>query len=174
MRRIIHQRNSFNNFHKMIGGMEDEEWARRQRERDEWWEREREREWRKREHSRETDDKRRGHWEVTKPLTPDEENELRELKNWDLWEEVTDPSTGEQVWRLRDPIHQQRHDELEYKDSQHKGTTNYRETRLPPQEYYDARNIEREVGVSSESSTRDNQTPASTLQEYTSHAAFDT
>ena len=71
----------------MIGGMEDEEWARRQREWDEWWERERERQWlllqRKQAHRRERDDKRRGYWEVTEPLTPDEENELRELKNWD-------------------------------------------------------------------------------------------
>jgi hypothetical protein len=44
MRRIIHQRNSFNHFHIMIGGMEDEAWdawyaeeeARRQREWDAW------------------------------------------------------------------------------------------------------------------------------------------
>ena len=36
MRRIIHQRNSFNNYHIMIGGMEDEERERRQREWDAW------------------------------------------------------------------------------------------------------------------------------------------
>ena len=48
MRRIIHQRNSFNNYHRMIGGMEDEYWAQRQREWDVWkaeendiWERQR-------------------------------------------------------------------------------------------------------------------------------------
>ena len=146
MRRIIHQRNSFNNFHKMIGGMEhEEEEARRRREWDEWWERENERRWqqlqRRREHRRERDAKRRGTWEVTEPLTTDEENELRELKNWDLWEEVTDPTTRETDWRLRDPSQQQRHDELAYKDKQHKDTTHFRDTRLPPQEYYNKKKI---------------------------------
>ena len=107
MHRVVKQRNSFNNFNifkkHLIGGMEtDDEWTRWRRERDEEWERERERErereWRKREHRRERDAKRRGTWEVTEPLTTDEENELRELKNWDLWEEVTDPTTGETNW----------------------------------------------------------------------------
>ena len=83
----------------------------------------------------------RGYWEVTEPLTPDEENELRELKNWDLWEEVTDPTTRETDWRLRDPSLQPRHDELAYKDKQHKDTTNFLETRLPPQEYYNRKKI---------------------------------
>ena len=64
--------------------------------------RERERELRKQKDRRERDDKRRGYWEVTEPLTPDEENELRELKNWDLWEEVTDPTTGKKDYRLMD------------------------------------------------------------------------
>ncbi|MFM7981825.1 MAG: hypothetical protein ACKPKO_21155, partial [Candidatus Fonsibacter sp.] len=70
---IIHQRNSFNNFHKMIGGMEDAERARRQREWAEWRERQL-REWeeeqllqRKRQYRRERDDIKRGHWEVTEP-----------------------------------------------------------------------------------------------------------
>ena len=36
MRRITHQRNSFNIFQRIIGGMEDDEWARRQREWDAW------------------------------------------------------------------------------------------------------------------------------------------
>ena len=115
----------------------DDEWARWRRERDEEWEREQERERarerRKREHRQERDAMKRGTWEVTEPLTTDEENELRELKNWDLWEEVTDPTTGKTDWRLRDPSQQPRHDELEYKDKQHKDTTNYLETRLPPQ-----------------------------------------
>ena len=34
-----------------------------------------------------------------------------------------------------------------YKDKQHKDTTHFRETRLPPQEYYDAKNIERGWGL---------------------------
>ena len=146
MRRIIHQRNSFNNYHRMIGGMEDEERARRQRELAEWWEgeqRRREREWlltqRKRQYRRERDDIKRGHWEVTEPLTPDEENELQELRNYDLWEEFINPTTGRPDWRLRDPTQQPRHDELAYKDKEHKGTVNFLETRLPPREYYNTK-----------------------------------
>ena len=152
MKRIIHQRNSFNNFHRMIGGMADKEWTRRQREWDEWWEREREREWlalqRKRDHRRERNDIRRGYWELTEPLTPDEVNELRELKNYDLWEEFTDPTTGRRDWGLRVPSQQQRHDKLAYKAKEYKDATNYLETRLPPREYYNAKRIiEREVSV---------------------------
>ncbi|MFM7987863.1 MAG: hypothetical protein ACKPKO_51980, partial [Candidatus Fonsibacter sp.] len=66
MRRIIHQRNSFNNCNRMIGGMEDEERARRQREWAEWresqlreWEREQLLQ-RKRQYRRERDDIKRG------------------------------------------------------------------------------------------------------------------
>ena len=115
MHRVVKQRNSFNNFNifkkHLIGGMEtDGEWARQQRESDEVWEswrrerdeewerereREREREWRKQTYRRERDAMKRGTWEVTEPLTTDEENELRELKNWDLWWEVSDPITME-------------------------------------------------------------------------------
>ena len=81
-------------------------------------------------------------------MTTDEENELRELKNWDLWEEVTDPTTGETEWRLRDPSLQPRHDELAYKDKEHKGSTNFLETRVPPQEYYNRKNnIEKGLGL---------------------------
>ena len=36
MRRIVHQRNSFNNYHRMVGGMEDEEREIQQREWDAW------------------------------------------------------------------------------------------------------------------------------------------
>ena len=136
----------------MIGGMEDEEWARWRRERDEEWEREqereRERERRKREHRREKDAKRRGTWEVTEPLTTDEENELRELKNWDLWWEVGDPITMETNWILKDPSQQPRYDELEYKDKQHKDSTHFLETRVPPREYYKRKNdIEKGLGL---------------------------
>ena len=35
-RRIIHQRNNFNNYHRMIGGMEDEYWEQRRREWEAW------------------------------------------------------------------------------------------------------------------------------------------
>ena len=137
----------------MIGGMEDEEeWARRRREWDEWWEREREREWlllrRKRDYRHERNAIRRGTWEVTEPLTTDEENELRVLKNWDLWEEVTDPTTRETDWRLRDQSLQPRHDELADKDKEHKGSTNFLETRVPPQEYYNRKKgIEKGLGI---------------------------
>ncbi|MFM7981958.1 MAG: hypothetical protein ACKPKO_21830, partial [Candidatus Fonsibacter sp.] len=73
--------------------MKDKERAIRQREWAEWRERQQrewEREWmlmqRKRQYRRERDDIKRGDWEVTEPLTPDEENKLQELKNYDLWE----------------------------------------------------------------------------------------
>ncbi|MFM7982948.1 MAG: hypothetical protein ACKPKO_26850 [Candidatus Fonsibacter sp.] len=89
--------------------MEDEERAIIQRELAEWRERQQrewEREWmlmqRKRQYRRERDDIKRGYWEVTEPLTPDEENELQELKNYDLWEEFINPTTGRPDWRLRD------------------------------------------------------------------------
>ena len=63
MRRIIHQRNSFNNYHIMIGGMEDEERERQQREWDAWRAEEREI-WRMQEiratNRRERDDVKRG------------------------------------------------------------------------------------------------------------------
>ena len=66
MRRIKHQRNSFNNYHRMIGGMEVEERERRQREWYAWkaeendrWERQR----RKVAYRRELDDIKRGYWE---------------------------------------------------------------------------------------------------------------
>ena len=37
MRRIVHQRNSFfNNYHRMIGGREDEYWEQRRREWEAW------------------------------------------------------------------------------------------------------------------------------------------
>ena len=94
---------------------------------------------RKRDYRRERDNVERGHWELTEPLAPDKENELRELKNNDLWEEFTDPTTGNKEWRLKDPSQQPRHDELAYKDKENKGTTNYLETRLPPREYYTAK-----------------------------------
>ena len=92
MRRIIHQRNSFNNYHIMIGGMEDEERERRQREWDAWRAEEREiwdRQQRKATHMRERDDVNRGYWELTEPLTTDEEYELHNLNDFDKWEEVT-------------------------------------------------------------------------------------
>ena len=38
---------------------------------------------------RERDDVNRGHWELTEPLTTDEEYELRNLNDFDNWEEVT-------------------------------------------------------------------------------------
>ena len=84
--------------------MEDERWARRQREWDAWRAEEearRQREWdaweatqeaermrmRKEAHRRERDDSRREYWETTDPLTTDEEEELRHLKDFDQWEE---------------------------------------------------------------------------------------
>ena len=46
------------------------------------------------------------------------------------------------------PSQQPRHDEHAYKDKQHKDTTNFLETRLPPQEYYNRKkNIEKGLGL---------------------------
>ncbi|MFM7981543.1 MAG: hypothetical protein ACKPKO_19715, partial [Candidatus Fonsibacter sp.] len=130
----------------MTGGMEDEERARRQREWNEWWEREqreREREWfltqRKTQYRRERDERTKGYWEVTEPLTADEENELQELKNYDLWEEFVNPTTNRPDWRLKDPSQQPRYEELAKKDKDHKGSVNFLETRLPPRDYYNTR-----------------------------------
>ena len=70
--------------------MEDEEWERRRREWDAWraeehdkWERQK----RKIANRRERDDVNRGHWEITEPLTTDEVDELRNLNDFDRWEE---------------------------------------------------------------------------------------
>ena len=106
MHRVVKQRKNFNNFHTfpnhLIGGMEaTDEWARKQREWDEHRE-QRQREWdaweakreaeminmiRKEAHRRERDDRRRGYWETTEPLTTDEEHELRRLKDFDQWDD---------------------------------------------------------------------------------------
>ncbi len=76
----------------MTGGMEDEERERRRREWDAWiaekndrWERQR----RKVEYRRERDDVNRGYWELTEPLTTDAEYDLRNLNNFDRWEDFT-------------------------------------------------------------------------------------
>jgi hypothetical protein len=121
----------------MIGGMEDEERERRQREWDAWRAEER-KEWdrqqRKATNRRERDDVKRGYWELTEPLTTDEEYELRNLNDFDKWEEVTTDDKKE--WKLKDPDDQQRYDELYNKDQAYKGSVNFAETRLPPYEYY--------------------------------------
>ena len=140
MRRIIHQRNSFNNYHRMIGGMEDEERERQQREWDAWRAEEREqwdRQQRKATNRRERDDVNRGYWELTEPLTTDEEYELRNLNDFDKWEEVTTDDKKE--WKLKDPDDQQRYGELYKKDQAYKGSFNYAETRAHPREYYERR-----------------------------------
>ena len=111
MRRIIHQRNSFNNYHRMIGGMEDENWEQRRREWEAWraeendkWERQR----RKVSYRRARNDIKRGYWALKKPLTTYEEYELRNLNDFDRWEEVT---TGDKKeWRLKYQDDQQRYD----------------------------------------------------------------
>ena len=140
MRRIIHQRNSFNNYHRMIGGMEDEERERRQREWDAWRAEER-KEWdrqqRKATNRRERDDGNRGYWELTEPLTTYEEYELQNLNDFDKWEEV---ATGDnKEWKLKDPDDQRRYDELYKKDQAYKGSVNFAETRVHPREYYERR-----------------------------------
>ncbi|MFM7988952.1 MAG: hypothetical protein ACKPKO_57530 [Candidatus Fonsibacter sp.] len=104
---------------------------------------------RKRKYRRERDDIKRGHWEVTEPLTPDKDNELQELKNYDLWEEFINPTTWRPDWRLRDPTQQPRYDELARKDKEHKGSVNFLDTRLPPREYYITRgSIEKRTWLS--------------------------
>ena len=74
----------------MVSGMEDEEWERRQREWDAW-RAEQEAEWRRQKGEeasrRERTDIKRGYWEMTEPLTTDEEYELRSLNDFDRWEE---------------------------------------------------------------------------------------
>ena len=52
--------------------------------------------------------------ELTEPLMTDEECELRNLNDFDKWEEVTTDDTKE--WRLKDQDDQQRYDELYKKD----------------------------------------------------------
>ena len=153
MRRIIHQRNSFNNYHRMIGGMEDEYWEQRRREWEAWRAEEREkwdRQQRKATNKRERDDVNMGYWELTEPLTTDEEYELRNLNDFDKWEEVTTGDNKE--WKLKDPDDQQRYDELYKKDQAYKGSVHFAETRVHPREYYNRRyNIEKQgigrVGV---------------------------
>ena len=73
----------------MVGGKEDEYWAQRQREWGAWKAEEKakwERQQRKEAIRRERDDVNRGHREIT---ATDEEYELRNLNDFDRWEEVT-------------------------------------------------------------------------------------
>ena len=61
----------------------------------------------------------RGYWEVSPPLTADEEEEMQQLKiNYELYEEVQkterDGSTWRE-WRLRDPDVRERLEALETK-----------------------------------------------------------
>ena len=124
----------------MVGGMEDSEFARRQREWDAWRAEEKEkwdRQQRKAANRRERDDIKRGYWELTEPLTTDEEYELRNLNDFDKWEEVTTDDKKE--WKLKDPDDQQRYDELYNKDQAYKGSVNFAETREHPREYYERR-----------------------------------
>ncbi|MFM7988846.1 MAG: hypothetical protein ACKPKO_56985 [Candidatus Fonsibacter sp.] len=60
-------------------------------------------------------------------------------KNYDLWKEFINPTTGKTDWRLRDPTQQPRYDEPARKDKEHKGSVNFLGTRLPPREYNNAR-----------------------------------
>ena len=76
----------------MIGGIEYDEWARRQREWGAWRAEEKakwERQQRKEANRRERDDIKKGRWEITEPLTTDEENKLHNLEDYGRWEEVT-------------------------------------------------------------------------------------
>ena len=109
----------------------------------------RERKWdiqqRKTTNRRERDDVNRGYWELTEPLTTDEEYELRNLNDFDKWEEVT---TGDnKAWKLKDPDDQQRYDELYQKDQAYKGSVNYAETREHPREYYERRFLLKKHGL---------------------------
>ena len=79
------------------------------REREKW-----EIQQRKATNRRERDDVKRGYWELTEPLTADEEYELRNLNDFDRWEEVT--TDGNKEWRLKYQNDQQRSDELYKKD----------------------------------------------------------
>ena len=72
--------------------MEDEEREIRHREWDAWkaeendiWESQR----RKVSYRRERDNIKKGYWELAKPLTTDEEYELRNLNDFGRWVEVT-------------------------------------------------------------------------------------
>ena len=101
----------------------------------------RERKWdrqqKKATNKRERDDVNRGYWELTEPLTTDEEYELRNLNDFDKWEEVTTGDNKE--WKLKDPDDQRRYDELNKKDQAYKGNVNLAETREHPREYYERR-----------------------------------
>ena len=79
---------------------------------------------------REREDRRRGYWETTEPLTTDEEEELRRLNDFDQWEEFI--NNGNTEWRLRNPTVQPRNDELSRKEQEYKGSVNYAESLQPP------------------------------------------
>ena len=122
----------------MIGGMEDEERERQQREWDAWRAEQNKIWWNQQiraANRRERENIKRGYWELTEPLTTDEEWELHYLNDFDKWEEVT--TTGDKKeWKLKDPDDQQRYDELYKKDKEYKGSAHFAETRVHPREYY--------------------------------------
>jgi hypothetical protein len=137
----------------MVGGMEDEERERRQREWDAWRAEQNKIWWNQQiraANRRERENIKRGYWELTEPLTTDEEWELHYLNDFDKWEEVTTDDNTE--WKLKDPDDQRRYDELYKKDQEYKGSVHFAETREHPREYYNRRfNIEKQgigrVGV---------------------------
>ena len=75
---------------------------------------------------RERDDAKRGYWELTEPLTTDEEYELRSLNDFGRWEEFL--NDGKTEWRLKDPNDQQRYDELSNKDQSYKASVHFATT----------------------------------------------
>jgi hypothetical protein len=110
----------------MVGGMEDEERERRQREWDAWRAEQNKIWWNQQiraANRRERENIKRGYWELTEPLTTDEEWELHYLNDFDKWEKVTTDDNTE--WKLRDPDDQRRYDELYKKDKEYKGSVHF-------------------------------------------------
>jgi len=123
----------FNRF--LTGGVVIEEQPRAWTEDEMYeWRRERNKRWEREQ------DIARGYWEVSPPLTADEEEEMQQLTtNYALYEEVrhTEPNGRPWTeWILRDPDMRERLEALKAKKEKHAGTLNWRETRLPPIQYY--------------------------------------
>ena len=95
--------------------------------------------WEKEERTKRQADILRGHWVVSDPLTPEEEEEWRDIKyNLDYYD-TEEKTENEQTWTeyvFKDTEMKAKFLALEKKKQDHNDTTNYALCRLAPEEYY--------------------------------------
>jgi hypothetical protein len=122
-------------FGRFLSGAGGDEWIDYSQYSEEKW-------WEKEERTKREEDTRRGSWVVSDPLTPDEEEEWRDIKyNLDYYN-VVEKTENEQTWteyEFKDPAIKAKFLALEKKKKDHDDTNNYALCRLAPKEYYEVK-----------------------------------